>query len=157
MQLHGGCICTNVRYTINQEPLFVHACHCSDCQRYSGSAFVVLVGTAKDDFEVDGELTKVTNPTPSGSGYDANLCPKCATVIWQKYHFVDLPIIVVRGGTLDDPALAPPTYHIFTDSKQPWLELSDSEKTFPGWMEANEVWSPKTLQRMKEMADVKKA
>lgn len=155
MQLAGGCICGEVRYTIGQAPLFAHACHCKDCQRYSGSAFVVLLGVAKADFELEGELTTVTNPTPSGAGYDANLCQKCATVIWQKYHFVDLPVIAVRGGSLDEPSLAPPTYHIFTDSKQPWLELPQGDKSFPGWLDPNEAWSAETLQRMEELAHLK--
>ena len=155
MVLIGGCICGQVRYEIKDGPLFVHACHCSDCQRYSGSAFVVLLGVAKADFEVEGEVSTVTNPTPSGAGYDANLCPKCATVIWSKYHFVDLPIVAVRGGTLDDPTLAPPSYHIFTRSKQPWLELPNGASTFDGWLEPTKVWSAATLKKMDEMANGK--
>ena len=54
MSLSGGCICGAVRYTINDGPLFVHACHCQDCQRFSGSAFVVLMGVAKAHFELTG-------------------------------------------------------------------------------------------------------
>lgn len=153
MALTGGCMCGDVRYEIKEDPLFVHACHCSDCQRFSGSAFVILLGVAKADIEVKGELSTVTNPTPSGAGYDAKLCPNCATVIYNKYHFVDLPIVAVRGGTLDDPTLAPPSYHIFTQSKQPWLELPKNAKTFDGWLEPGEVWSAETLKKMDEMAN----
>ncbi len=152
MALRGGCICNRVRYEINDEPLFVHACHCADCQRLSGSAFVVLLGVAESDFAIEGEISTVTNPTPSGAGYDANFCSRCATIIWNKYHFADLPIIAVRGGTLDDPALAPPAYHIFTRSKQPWFELPQNAPAFDGWLEASEVWSAETLKKMEEMA-----
>lgn len=151
MKLSGGCMCGNVRYEIKDGPLFVHACHCTDCQRLSGSAFVVLLGVAKADFEVKGNLSTVTNPTPSGAGYDASLCTNCATIIWSKYHFVDLPLIAVRGGTLDDATLAPPAYHIFTKSKQPWFELPTGVKAFEGWLEPSEAWSPSTLQKLDAM------
>ncbi len=152
MALIGSCICGEVHYEIRDQPLFVHACHCADCQRYSGSAFVILLGVAEADFEIEGNISTVTNPTPSGSGYDAHACSKCATVIWNKYHFVELPIIAVRGGTLNDPTLAPPTYHIFTRSKQPWFELPDDAIAFDGWLDSSQVWSPETLKKMEEMA-----
>ncbi|MFT4585254.1 MAG: hypothetical protein ACI915_004516 [Gammaproteobacteria bacterium] len=152
MALIGGCMCGQVRYEIKDEPLFVHACHCADCQRFSGSAFVILLGVAKADFELEGEVSTVTYPAPSAAGYDANLCPKCATVIWSKYHFVDLPIIAVRGATLVDPTLAPPSHHIFRRSKQPWLELPNGARALDGWLEPGEVWSTATLKKMGEMA-----
>lgn len=153
MALSGGCICGEVRYEIADEPLFVHACHCGDCQRFSGSAFVVLLGVEKAKLSTNGVLSKVTNPTPSGAGYDAHGCSRCMTIIWNKYHFVELPIVAVRGGTLDDPSLAPPNYHIFTRSKQPWFELPKGVKTFEAWLEPSQVWSPKTLKRLDELAE----
>jgi hypothetical protein len=152
MTLAGGCVCNGVRYEIKDDPLFVHACHCTACQRSTGSAFVVNLGVAKADFSIEGETLTVTNPTPSGSGYDAHFCPNCATVIWSKYHFIDVPLIAVRGGTLDDPNLAPPTYHVFTGSKQPWVILPNDALAFDGWLEPSEVWSKTTLKKLEDMA-----
>ena len=57
--LSGGCACRQVRYKVVGEPLFTHACHCSDCQRTTGSAFVLHTVIAKDDLEIEGE-TKAT-------------------------------------------------------------------------------------------------
>ena len=151
MALEGGCICGKTRYTTSNDPLFVHACHCLDCQRLSGSAFVVLMGVVKSEFKLEGELTTVTNPTPSGAGYDAHLCAACATIIWSKYHFVVLPIIAVRAGTLDDPGLAPPQYHIFCRSKQPWVTLPSGVLEFEGWLDAGQAWSSETLSRMEAL------
>ena len=152
MSLSGGCVCGAVRYEITAGPLFVRACPCLDCQRFSGSAFVVLLGVEKSALHVDGSLTKVSDPTPSGAGYDAHVCPNCATIIWSKYHFVELPIVAVRGGTLDDPSLAPPDYHIFTRTKQTWFELPGYAKAFEGWLEPSEAWSAETLKRVEELA-----
>jgi hypothetical protein len=113
----------------------------------------VLLGVERAKLSVEGTVTKVTNPTSSGAGYDAYGCPKCLTIIWSKYHFVELPLVAVRGGTLDDPGLAPPTYHIFTRSKQSWLELPKCAKAFEGWLEPAEAWSPETLKRLEELAE----
>lgn len=153
MALSGGCICGAVRFEIADKPLFVHACHCADCQRFSGSAFVVLLGVEKAKLSVEGTVTKVTNPTSSGAGYDAYGCPQCLTIVWSKYHFVELPLVAVRGGTLDDPGLAPPAYHIFTRAKQSWFELPAGAKAFAGWLDPAEAWSPDTLKRLEELAE----
>lgn len=70
MALYGGCACGQVRYQINDDPLFTHACHCEDCQRRTGSAFVVHLVVAENDFEIDGITRRVTLPTGSGAGCD---------------------------------------------------------------------------------------
>ncbi|MFT4560575.1 MAG: hypothetical protein ACI9BW_000309 [Gammaproteobacteria bacterium] len=151
MKLSGGCVCGQVRYELKDGPLFVHACHCSDCQRATGSAFVVNLGVASSDFVIEGKTSTVTNPTPSGSGYDAHFCPNCATVLWSKYHFIDLPILALRGGTLDDPNLAPPTYHVHTRRKQSWVVLPNDTQIFDEWFEPAEVWSKEALTKIENM------
>jgi hypothetical protein len=37
----GGCACGSIRYQLLDKPMFVHCCHCDDCQRLTGSAFVL--------------------------------------------------------------------------------------------------------------------
>ena len=60
MALVGGCACGQVRYQINDDPLFTYACHCTDCQRTTGSAFVIHSTVAKVDFEIEGETQAAT-------------------------------------------------------------------------------------------------
>jgi len=47
--LEGGCACAAVRYRLASPPMFVHCCHCRDCQRQTGSAFVInaLIETSR--------------------------------------------------------------------------------------------------------------
>ena len=40
-ELTGGCACGSIRYQLLDKPMFVHCCHCDDCQRLTGSAFVL--------------------------------------------------------------------------------------------------------------------
>ena len=39
--LEGGCACGKMRYRLESKPMIVHCCHCRDCQRQTGSAFVL--------------------------------------------------------------------------------------------------------------------
>ena len=148
----GGCMCGAVCYTLTSEPLSAHACHCTDCQRSTGSAFVLIVVIDKADFEVHGEVQVAAIDTPSGAGYDAYSCRQCQTTLWCDYHFIARDILALRGGTLDDASAYPPRAHIFVKSKQPWLELADGLPVFEEFFELGELWPPATVARFEDIA-----
>src|SRR5881628_2112298 len=76
--LEGGCACGAVRYRLTSEPLFVHCCHCLNCQRQTGSAFVVNVLIEADRVEVlTGEPQPVDVPRDDGSAQRIYRCPTC--------------------------------------------------------------------------------
>ena len=84
--LQGGCACGAVRYRLKSGPMFVHCCHCSDCQRQVGSAFVVNALIETDRVEVlSGETTCFTMPTDSGRPHDVYRCSVCGTTLWSDY------------------------------------------------------------------------
>ena len=56
MKIEGGCLCGKVRYSADAEPIFVGMCHCSSCQRGSGSAFNIVVALPKPAVSVQGTL-----------------------------------------------------------------------------------------------------
>lgn len=147
MELRGRCACGRVSYRIADTPMFTHACHCLDCQRTTGSAFVVHMIVAEAEFDIDGATVSTRLPTGSGAGVDLHFCPDCGTYIWAKYLAVDLPMIVVRAGTLQDPGKIQPQAHIFTKTKQPWLELPDGIPEFTEAYDRNEVWPAESLAR----------
>jgi len=153
MALTGGCACGRVRYQINDRPMFTHACHCVDCQRTTGSAFVVHMVIAKDDLEIEGETRAATLPTGSGAGCDFHFCPECGTYIWGRYHFNKVPAIAVRAGTLDDTSIVRPEAHIFTRSKQSWLALPEDAPVFEAAYDRGEVWPPDSLEKYWALAE----
>src|SRR5712675_1975662 len=65
--LEGGCACGAVRYRLTSAPMFVHCCHCRDCQRQTGSAFVInaLIETACVTV-LQGDVARSPMPTDSG-------------------------------------------------------------------------------------------
>ena len=74
--LEGGCACGAVRYRLASRPMFVHCCHCRDCQRQTGSAFVInaLIETDRVSL-LCGNPEPVAVPTPSGRPQEIYRCP----------------------------------------------------------------------------------
>ena len=147
MAITGRCGCGAVHYEITGEPLFTHACHCTDCQRTTGSAFVVHTVIAEDDLTLNGETRMAVLPSGSGAGCELHACATCAVYIWARYRYHQVPVIAVRSGTLDDPAAFPPGAHIFVASKQPWLTLADGKPQFDAAYRRDEVWPPASNAR----------
>ena len=145
--LEGGCACGAVRYRLEAEPMIVHCCHCLDCQRQTGSAFVLNALIEADRVTLlSGETTPSSMPTDSGRPHDVHRCAKCGTAVWSTYGGI-AALRFVRVGTLDDPAALLPDVHIYTRSKQPWLALPDGARSFEAYYSSKEVWPAASLER----------
>ncbi|MDB5453559.1 MAG: hypothetical protein JWO33_2137 [Caulobacteraceae bacterium] len=145
----GGCSCGAVRYRLTSAPMFTHCCHCLDCQRQTGSAFVLNALIETDRIETSGEAPQpVRMPTDSGGVHDIYRCPTCLTAVWSDYG--GRPgVRFVRVGTLDDPTAIAPDVHIFARSKQPWVGLPDDAKVFDIYYDTKALWPPESLARRK--------
>jgi len=123
--VEGGCACGAVRYRLLEDPLELHACHCTDCQRLTGSAFVLSMPVRRPAVELlRGEPARVEFETVSGIPRCERYCPACGTRIWSEpQHYPDL--LTLRPGTLDDTSWLRPIAHIWTHSAQPWVTIPD--------------------------------
>ncbi len=145
--LAGGCACGAVRYRLASEPMFVHCCHCKDCQRQTGTAFVLNALIEADRVTLlSGAPEPVPVPTDSGRPHDIYRCPTCRTAVWSDYGRRGV-MLFVRVGTLDDPAALPPDVHIYTRSKLPWIRLPDGVPAFEAYYEMSKLWSTESLAR----------
>lgn len=137
--------------------MIVHCCHCSWCQRETGSAFAVnaLLERSCIDIQAD-ELETIVNPSRSGQGQRIHRCAQCRTALWSHYAYGSIgdQLAFLRVGTLDDPKTMPPDVHIFTATKQPWFHLPEGVPTFPGYYRACEVWSQDALARRRALVMV---
>jgi hypothetical protein len=52
--VEGGCICGAIRYRLTKEPMIIHACHCRDCQKLTGTAFVTNMWIERQLVETSG-------------------------------------------------------------------------------------------------------
>ena len=148
MALEGGCACGAVRYRLTQPPMVVHACHCRDCQRVTGSAFILNMWIESKYVEGSRDGL-VAHRLTGGSGkpHEVFSCAKCGTDLWSKYHAAPGDTLLVRVASLDDPAVMPPDIHIFTRSKLPWLPLPEGARAFDTFYKISDVWPPEKLER----------
>ncbi len=143
----GGCSCGAVRFELTSAPMFTHCCHCKDCQRQTGSAFVLNALIETDRIaHLSGELTAVRMPTDSGGVHDIYRCPKCQTAVWSDYGGRP-QVRFVRVGALDDPTQLPPDVHIFTRSKLPWVGLPRDAKAYEIYYDTQALWPAESLAR----------
>lgn len=153
----GGCACGHIRYRVKSEPLIVHCCHCSWCQRQNGSAFAVNALVETDHVQIiEGDVMDITVPSPSGAGQRISRCPKCQVAVWSYYLVmfggIGELIRFIRVGTLDDPGAMPPDVHIHTSSKLAWVTLPPGARVFEKYYDIKEVWSQESFARRKALS-----
>jgi hypothetical protein len=146
-RLTGGCSCGQVRYQLLDKPMRVHCCHCTDCQRHTGSAFVLNAIIETSAIKIlRGRLQAVPVPRAYAS-HDIYRCPKCKVALWSDYGGRS-QIRFVRVGTLDVPSAIRPDIHIYTETKVPWLKLPKGTPAFREYYDRKKVWPPKSQERL---------
>jgi hypothetical protein len=144
----GGCTCHFVRYRMTTKPLFVHCCHCRWCQRETGASFALNALIEADRVQLlQGEVEVVDTPSNSGKGQKISRCPRCRVAVWSNYAGGGDAVRFVRVGTLDDPDQFPPSIHIYTASKQPWVVLPADTPAVAEYYKASERWPKESLER----------
>lgn len=145
----GGCACDTVRYEAELPALFVHCCHCTRCQRQSGAAFALNAMIEADRVRLTaGELEVIDTPSESGRGQKVCRCPTCKTAVWSIYAGAGPKFLFLRVGAMDQPELSPPDIHIYTDSKQPWIQLPADMPSVAQFYDRKEHWPPESLERL---------
>jgi hypothetical protein len=144
----GGCACGALRYRLASEPLFVHCCHCRNCQRQTGSAFVVNVLIEADRLDVlAGAAQPVDAPRDDGKDVQRIFrCTRCQVAIFSQYGRPELRF--VRAGTLDEPTDIAPDVHIYTRSKMAWVTLPEGTPAFEEYYDEKELWPAESLRRL---------
>jgi hypothetical protein len=146
----GGCSCGAVRYRLASEPLFVHCCHCLNCQRQTGSAFVINLLIEADRVEcLKGAPAPVDVPRDDGSKQRIFRCPACQVAVWSQYTRPQ--VLFVRAGTLDEPRTVSPDVHIYTRSRLPWVTLPASVPAFEVYYDTKALWPAASLSRLQAL------
>ena len=151
MHIRGGCRCGKARYEVPSPPLFIHTCHCMDCQNATGSAFIINIFVDGRDLQTSGDLSVTELPTGSGAGRDMYACAVCGTQLWTTYRRASY-MPGIRAGTLDDTSTVCPGAHIFTKDKQPWVILPTDAPAFEVNYDRHDVWPSESLKRFEEIS-----
>jgi hypothetical protein len=134
LPLTGGCQCGALRYEVTEAPMMTYACHCTDCQHLTSSAFSLAITVPDSAFRLTrGEPRMIDRIADSGRTVTRWVCPDCAGWIVggpQPGASPGQMIRRVRAGTLDDTSWLRPTAHFWTRSKQNWLMLPEGSQIF---------------------------
>ena len=129
-KMSGSCLCGQVHYTADAEPMFTGVCHCKDCQKQSGAAFSIVVAIPQAALSIQGSPKTYAKTGDSGKGVVAKFCPNCGTTITSEPELMP-GASILRAGTLDDTSWLQPAMEIYCDSKQNWVQLGGGLRSFP--------------------------
>lgn len=147
----GGCNCGQIRYQVNGEPLFVHVCYCTECQRDSGGAFNMTLLLLETDFQIiDGKPSKKIVTRKSGKQYQSYFCDSCGNPIYGM-PVDSRGVMVLRPGSLDDTSQVRPQAHIWVQEKPPWIILPADVPYFDKEYDLKAVWPQESLRRIKHL------
>ena len=121
MKVHGRCHCGGIAYEAEVDPADVSACHCTDCQMLSGSAYRVSVPAPRDSFKLTGTPKTYIKTAESGNKRIHAFCPDCAAPVYSS-AVVDTPRYSLRVGCLDERAQLPPRKQIWCKSALGWAQ-----------------------------------
>ncbi len=97
------------------------------------------------------EPEMIDTPSASGLGQKIARCPKCWVAVWSHYAGSGPVVKFVRVGTLDNPNQLPPDIHIFTASKQAWVQLGAGVPAVPDYYDREQYWSADSLARRQKI------
>jgi len=139
MSFEGGCQCGAVRYSIRADTFVAYACHCTECQKQSASAFGISVPVMEASLDLTGLTQSWRRPTDSGSHTRCFFCATCGT---RLYHAGENRpgMVTIKGGSLDKRGELDPVAHIWTKSKVSWLALPDDVPQWETQPQTTEEW-----------------
>jgi len=128
----GGCLCGAIRYTLSAPVTALRACHCTDCQKSSGSGSSVNAVVPGSAFELTrGTLKSHAVKADSGRTLIRYFCGDCGSPIYARREDT-LERIAVRAGSFDDTSSMKITANIWTKSARPWSHIDPDAEQLPG-------------------------
>ena len=124
-KLDGRCLCGTIAYSCDAEPVATAICHCTECQRQTGTSFSILVAVPRKALQLDWDsLGSVeTMGTDTGLPTTRTFCRDCGSPL-ASYGEALPQLAFIKAGTLDDRSWLEPEVHIWCDSAQPWEPLA---------------------------------
>jgi hypothetical protein len=123
MHITGGCHCNAIRFEAEVDPVQVSACHCTDCQVLTGTAFRISISALPGTFRVVAGTPRVyTKTADSGRHREQAFCERCGSPLYATSPGPEPRVYNVRVGTIDQRRQLRPFRQIWTRSRLPWLD-----------------------------------
>jgi hypothetical protein len=123
LPLGGGCLCGGVRFEVTEAPLSASYCHCTRCQRRTGTAASANVRIAPGSLRVVAgeELVGIYEPL---DGYGKAFCSACGSALWSVDPGAGR-VAGVRFSAFDDDPGVRPSFRTFTAYAAAWEPIPD--------------------------------
>jgi hypothetical protein len=123
MKIDGGCHCGYLTFEAEAEPAQTRICHCTDCQRLTGSPFRVSVPARQASFRLlSGKPAVYIKTGDSGGKREHGFCPQCGAPLYSASTGEEPKSYTVRVGSIRQSELFAPTQQIWCRSTLPWLD-----------------------------------
>lgn len=130
LPLTGRCQCGALAYSAAQAPIMLYACHCTDCQKQSGGAFVLSATIPEPSLTFSrGRPARATWSSEAGNQRFGLFCGECGSRI-ANGSTPSIGFLSLRAGTLDDTSWVRPAGHIWMRSAQPWFRAAEGDLLF---------------------------
>jgi hypothetical protein len=128
MKLEGGCYCGGVRYVADGEPMMKAQCHCRECQYMSGGAPNMFMLMPSSALGYTKGTPKQFTRKDLERAVTREFCPDCGTHLVTRLP--NMPAVVIKVGTLDDPGQFTPQMAIYTVDKQAFHMIPEGMPAF---------------------------
>jgi hypothetical protein len=127
-ELKGRCLCGAVEYAVPDALHYSGYCHCSDCRRFSGSAFSAMGGVPLAELRILKGADHIARYTKSAQTVLC-FCRACGSSLYAEKP--QRGMAHLRLGTLDEAPSLPPQFHSYVASKAPWYPILDTLPQHP--------------------------
>lgn len=135
MKVTESCHCGAIAYEAEVDPNSVRVCHCTDCQRLTGTAFRAGIASLPGTFVLKRGTPKIYIKTAeSGTKRAHGFCPECGTPLYSTSPEANPQSYGLRVGGIDQRAeFGPPARQIWCRSALPWsMNISGVERAERG-------------------------
>jgi hypothetical protein len=127
-QLSGRCMCGAVHYRINGKPTYAGVCHCDDCRRATGGAYVPWFGADPKDFDITAGKIQEHESSP---GIWRGFCGTCgSSLTFRGQGWNDIAVTI---ASLDDPDSITPESNVFLRERLKWVKYNDNMRNYDGF------------------------
>jgi hypothetical protein len=116
----GHCLCGQISFTIDADPVGARMCWCRDCQYIASGSATVNVLFPADAVKFEGNVSTFEMIADSGNTVERGFCPGCGSQLYSATIKGPAMPMRIRAGTLDNPGLMPPQGAIWTESAPSW-------------------------------------
>ena len=125
MSKNGSCLCGDVNFTYKSEPGMFLMCHCTDCQKSTGSPVASIIIIPEDDFSINGP----TSSYECEAKVTRSFCKICGSQIFSRIESAP-GIVAIKTGVLDEQPNIKPNLVCWTKSKPDWFKINHPEIAF---------------------------